>query len=84
MSENNLRRQVVTMVVEPNARSRFDPQYPRQGAFAHLQRFAPHVLPIELEQVERKQKHPPVLAPVSQPVEHRQPIVITGDRLAVD
>jgi hypothetical protein len=44
----------------------------------------PHILSIESKQVERVQKHPPVLAPVSQPVEHRQPIAITGHRFAVD
>jgi hypothetical protein len=63
---------------------RLPPQHRRQHVFAHLQRFAPHVPPIELEQVEGIQKHPSVLASGAQLVEHRQPIAVTSHRLAVD
>jgi len=40
--------------------------------------------PSSSSRVEGIQKHPAVLAPVAQPVEHRQPIAVAGHRLAVD
>jgi len=46
--------------------------------------FTPQVIAIKLNQVERVEEHAPVLAPVAQPVEHRQPVVITGHSLTID
>jgi hypothetical protein len=39
---------------------------------------------IELEQIEGKQEHGPVLVPVAQPVECRQAIITVGHCLAID
>jgi len=47
-------------------------------------RLAPEIIAVKLKQVERVQKHPPVLAPVAQPVEHRQAVVIARYGLAID
>jgi hypothetical protein len=44
----------------------------------------PQVIAVKFDQVEGVKEDAPVIAPVAQPVEHRQAIPITGNRLAVD
>src|SRR5205823_644274 len=46
-------------------------QQRRELALAALERRAPQVLAVELEQVEGEEEHGTVLATVTQPVEHR-------------
>ena len=56
-------------------RSRLQSCVPPLGAVRV--RFAPVVPSIQLEQVECKQEHSPVLATVALSVEHRQPLAVT-------
>ena len=63
-------------------------QAPAQQAgerrLAGLERLAPQVLAVELQQVEGEQEHVRPLGLAAQPLEHREPVVVAGDRLAVD
>src|SRR5262249_59873927 len=49
-----------------------------------VERRAPEILAVELEQVKGEQEHPRVLAPVPEPVEYRHAVAIAGHGLAVD
>src|SRR5262245_43456582 len=49
-----------------------------------LDRLAAEILAVQFEQVEGVQENPPVLAPVAQPVEHRQSVAVAGHRLPVE
>jgi hypothetical protein len=42
------------------------------------------ILAVELEKVEGAEHHPVVVAAAADQFEHRKPIVVAGDRLAVD
>jgi hypothetical protein len=42
------------------------------------------VIAVKLDQVKGVEEHAPVIAPVAQPVEYRQAVVITGHGLTVD
>jgi hypothetical protein len=44
----------------------------------------PQVIAVKFDQVEGVKEDVPVLAAVAQPVEHRQAVAVTGNRLAVD
>src|SRR5262249_56545998 len=52
---------------------------PDQQHLAPLDALAPQVITIKLNEVEGVEEHAPVIAPVAQPVEHRQAIIVAGD-----
>src|SRR6266511_3832447 len=56
-----------------------DEQHP-----AALDRLAPQVIAVKLDQVERIKEHASIGAPVAQPVEHRHAIVVASYGLAID
>jgi hypothetical protein len=53
-----------------------------RAAWAALRGRAPS--PVEFEQIERIEEDAPVIAPVAQPVEHRQAIIVASYSLAID
>ncbi len=69
--------------VEPQAKGRLGQDGGERG-FAQLQRLAPQVVAVQLDQVERVQEHARVVPPVTNAVEARHALVSAGDRLAVD
>jgi hypothetical protein len=71
------------MLVELQADLR-PPQEPRERTLARLNRLAPHVPAVQLQQVEAPRKHVPVTVTPAQPLEDRQAAFITRHRLAVD
>jgi hypothetical protein len=71
------------MLVQPQA-WQAPAQQTHQRCLAGLKRFAPQVLAVQLEQVEGEQEHVVIVAPVAQPLEHRDPVLIADDGLAVD
>src|SRR5262245_41153516 len=62
------------VVVNLQPYQRFGEQ-PDQQHLAMLDRLAPQVITIKLNEVEGVEEHAPVIAPVAQPVEHRQAII---------
>jgi hypothetical protein len=46
--------------------------------------FAPQVVAVQLDKIEGVQKDLAIVAPIPNPVEHREPVVVAGNRLAVD
>src|SRR5262249_39151853 len=59
-------------------------QQARERRLARLQRLAPEILAVELEQVERKQEDTGIRAPIPETIKRRQPVVTTGDCLPVN
>jgi hypothetical protein len=59
-------------------------QQARQRCFAHCQRVAPHVFPVELDQVEAVQEDASVVAPIANTVEVGDPVVIACNRFTID
>jgi hypothetical protein len=74
---------VVEVLVEAQARRRA-PQQARQSGLAHRERVAPQILAVQLDQVEGIEEYARVVALVPDAVERRDPVVTTGDCLAVD
>ena len=74
---------MVEVLVEAQARRRA-PQQARQSGLAHRERVAPQIVAVEFDQVEGIEEHARVVALVPDAVERRDPVVTTGDRLAVD
>jgi hypothetical protein len=74
---------VLQVLIEPQARACLG-QHRGERGLAHLQRFPPQVVAIELQQVEREQKHGLIAPPVAQPVEGRHSVPVAGHRLAVE
>ena len=60
------------------------PQQPGQPTFAVLDRLAPDVLAVHLEEIERAQDGAHVGGVAADDVEHGEPIVVADDCLAVD
>ena len=52
-----------------------------ERSLAHLQRIAPEVLPVQLDQVERIEEHGMVMAPVPNPVEGCDTVLSASQRL---
>ncbi len=71
------------MLVEPHA-GRGLGQDGGQRGLAHLKRFAPQVVAVQLDQVEGVEEHAGVVAAVAQPVEVRHAVVVAAHRLAVE
>ena len=59
-------------------------QQVRERRLARLQRLAPQILAIQLQEVEGVEEDMLARRLEPQPFEHRQPVLIAGDRLAVD
>jgi len=59
-------------------------QQARKRRLARLQRLAPQVLAIQLKEVEGVKKDMLARRLAPQPIEHREPVLIAGDRLAID
>ncbi len=59
-------------------------QQPAESTFADLDRFPAKVYAVQLEQVEGAKHHVMVMAPITDEVEHREPLVIDGTCLAID
>jgi len=74
---------VVEVLVEAQARRR-PPEEARERRLAHCERVPAHVLAVKLDQVESKEEHAPIVSPIPDALERRDPIVAAGDRLAVD
>ena len=70
-------------LIEPEAGSRAG-EYAGERCLAHLERVTPQVIAIKLDQVEGKQKHVLVMAPIPDAVEIRHSVITTGHRLPVD
>jgi hypothetical protein len=56
----------------------------RERCLARLQRLAPQVLTIQFEEVKGVEKDMLARRLAPQPFEHREPVLIAGDRLAID
>ena len=56
----------------------------RQRGLALLERRPAHVLPVELEEIERAQDHLIAVSASPEQVEHRQAVRVARDRLAID
>src|SRR5215471_8880718 len=59
-------------------------QQARERRLARLQRLAPQVLAIQLKEVESVKEDMPARRLAPQSLEHREPVFITGDRLAIN
>ena len=59
-------------------------QQARERRLARLQRLGPQVLAVQFEEVEGVEEDMLAGRLAPQPLEHREPIVIAGDRLAID
>jgi len=44
----------------------------------------PQVVAVQLDQVEGVQEHFAIVAPIANPIEHREAVLVAGNRLAVD
>ena len=82
MLEND-RAFTIEMTVEGDT-AMLAPQEPAEGAFADLDRFPAKVYAVELEQVECAQRHRMILPPVPEQVEHRKPLVVDCNGLAIN
>jgi hypothetical protein len=54
------------------------------AARAHRERITPHVLTIELNQIEGVEEHAPIVPSIADVVEARDPVLAARHRLAVD
>ena len=59
-------------------------QQARERRLARLQRLAPEVFAVQLKEVEGIEEDMLARRLAPQPFEHRQPVLIAGDRLAID
>jgi hypothetical protein len=74
---------VVEVLVEAQSWRRASEQA-GERRFAHRERVAPQIVAVEFDQVEGIEEHARVVALVPDAVERRDPVVTTGDCLAVD
>ena len=74
---------LVEVLVEVQARRRAREQA-RERRLAHHERLAPKIIAIEFDQVEGIEEHRRVMAPVSDAIEGRDPILTAGHRLPID
>jgi hypothetical protein len=78
-------RAVVMLKMPVQAQPRPTPaQQTCQSRLGGLQRFAPQILTVQFEQVEGEQEHAAIVAPLAQPLEHREALLVADDRLTVD
>jgi hypothetical protein len=82
MAENSLTI-ALDMLIEPDAGANFG-QHARERDLADLKRIAPQVVAVQLDQVERVEKHAAVSAVMTDEIERGDAIVIAGDSFAVD
>jgi hypothetical protein len=82
MTKDDVAR-VLQVLVELQA-SATRSQHTRQRRLAHLKGLAPHVLAVELDQVEGPHEHVAVMVTPAQLLEDRQTVPITRHSLAVD
>ena len=59
-------------------------QQARERRLARLQRLAPDVFAVQLKEVEGIEEDMLARRLAPQPFEHREPVLIAGDRLAID
>src|SRR6516165_10321860 len=59
-------------------------QQARELRLARLQRLAPQILAIQFEEIEGVEEDMLARRLAPQPFEHREPVLIAGDRLAID
>src|SRR5262249_58475090 len=59
-------------------------QQARERRLARLQRLAPEVFAVQLKEVEGIEEDMLARRLAPQPFEHREPVLIAGDRLAID
>lgn len=71
------------VLVEPQAR-RGAPQQRRQRGLARRERIAAEVVAVQIDQIERIEEHAAVVPPVTDAIERREAVVVTGDRLVID
>jgi hypothetical protein len=71
------------VLVQPQARQT-PAQNAGEGRLARLDRLAPQVRAVQLEQVEGIQEDVAACALATKPLEHREPILVAGHGLAVD
>ena len=60
------------------------PEQAGKRRLAHRERITPHVLTIELDQVEGIEEHARIVPPIADAVEARDPVLAARHRLAVD
>src|SRR5262245_18383202 len=71
------------MLVEAQAKASFGQLTSKRG-LAHFQRITPHVVAVELDQVEGVEEYALVSALVTDEIERGNAVVIAGDSFAVD
>jgi len=71
------------MLVEAQAKASFGQDTSKRG-LAHLKRITPHVVAIQLDQVESVEEGTVVMAVVANEIERRHAVVIASDSFAVD
>jgi hypothetical protein len=74
---------MVEVLVESDA-VRCTRQYAFKGGLAHGKRIAPHVIPVEFDQIEGPHKHVPIVPAVSNTVERGDAVIPTRDGFPVD
>jgi hypothetical protein len=74
---------VFHMLVESNARTNLGQDH-LKGSFAALQRVGSEIVAVKFDQVESVQENAFVMVAVANAIEQSDPVVITGNRLAVD
>src|SRR5262249_44512789 len=71
------------VLVEAQAKASFGQHTSKRG-LAHFQRIAPHVVAVQLDQVESVQERAVIMAAVANEIERGNAVVIAGNSLAVD
>jgi hypothetical protein len=71
------------MLVEAQAKASFGQHTSKRG-LAHFQRITPHVVAVQLNQVEGVEEGVTVMASVADTVERGNAVVVTHNRLPID
>ncbi len=71
------------MLVEAQAKASFG-HHTSKGGLAHFQRITPHVVAVQLNQVEGVEEGVTVMASVADTVERGNAVVVTHNRLPID
>jgi hypothetical protein len=71
------------MLVEAQAKASFG-QHTSKDGLAHFQRITPHVVAVQLNQVEGVEEGVTVMASVADTVERGNAVVVTHNRLPID
>ena len=71
------------VLVEPQAKASFGQHTSKRG-LAHFQGITPHVVAIQLDQVESVEEGTVVVAVVANEIERRHAVVVASNRLPID